>query len=69
LERRECELAERQIGHVVSADSPLERRIAALAAHDVGNVIMRYRLPSPQTFTDRTNLPNRTKAQAADNAL
>ena len=36
------------------------RRIAALAAHDVGNVMKRYRLPSPQTFTDRTNLPNRT---------
>jgi len=45
------------------------RRIAARAAHDVGNVIMRYRLRSPQTFTDRTNLPDQTKAPRAGDAL
>ena len=60
LERRKCELAEWLIGHVVSADFAARRRIAALAAHDVGNVIMRYRLPNSESFTHRTNLPNRT---------
>jgi hypothetical protein len=39
------------------------RRIAAIATHDVGNVIKRYRPPSFAILTNRTNLPkmaNRT---------
>lgn len=41
------------------------RRIAALAAHDVGNVIQRYRPPRFTSFTDRTNLPKWTIERAA----
>ncbi len=54
-ERRDAN-SPRTIAHLASAyRSP--RRIAAIAAHDVENVIQRYRPPSFTSFTDRRNLP------------
>ena len=59
--RYELAANERTLGRCLSPATS-DRRIAA---HNVGNVIKRYRQPRLASFTDRTNLPDRTKAPLA----